>query len=250
MRTTLLAALGAILLAVATVEPASAERLTLIGRPQGDTLQISTVPSNTTTTDDDDSDVDFFESIWHMASDAWHAVTGWFGGAASKVTPPTPASLMKDVESRDSVQFVGLLKECGYKLKEIETTIGVVPAASLKFTVVRELSDGDKAYIDRKIRRWAEEDGSPASVIKRAIITTVLDINENRSYIVEELKVAFLPLPKATFSLGPAEGRLSPESDILLRAIKGQARRAVRPPTATPAPAPAPTPAPTRPLTN
>jgi hypothetical protein len=245
MRTTFLAALSALLLAFLSASPAAAERLTLVGRPDGGVLKVATQPANTTGIEDDESDVDYLESIWHMATDAWHKVTGWFGGAAEKVTPPTPASLMKDVETRDSVRFVGMLKECGYKLKEIETTIGVVPAASLKFTVVRELSEGDKAYIDRKLRRWAEEDGSPASVIKRAIINTVLDINDNGAYVVEELKVALLPLPKATFSLGPAEGGLSPENDILLRAIKGQSRRTVpRPPAA------AGTPAPTGPLTN
>ncbi len=90
---------------------------------------------------------------------------------------------------------------------------------------MRELTEGDKAHLDRTLQRWAAEDGSPSARIQRRIIYTILDINDLGKYSVDELKVTLLPLPKATFSLGPAEGGLSAETDILLRAIKGQARR-------------------------
>ncbi len=89
MRLTLVAALTAALLASVPAAPASAERLTLHARPQGDTLKIELRPSNTTGLDEGHSDVDLLDSIWHQVRRAWHAVTGWIGVAADKVTPPT-----------------------------------------------------------------------------------------------------------------------------------------------------------------
>ncbi len=215
MRQTIIVATAAFLLIVPAAHQAAAQ-----GQTPAAARQTLVLQANMAT-----SDVDYGESLWQVARDAWNAVYGWFGGAANRVTPPTPASLMADIENKDSRRFVNLLLECGYKLKEIQAGIGVIPAASLKFGLVRELTEGDKLYLDQKLERWIEDDGSPASIIKRAIIYTILDINDKGQYAVEELKVEMLPLPKATFSLGPVEGGLSQEGEILLRAIKGEPGR-------------------------
>lgn len=155
------------------------------------------------------------------------AVGFWLGSAYTSVTdglsPPSPETFAKSFrKSKNPDDFWQLVGDAGYKLKEISTDVGVVPDVTFSFRYVRELSDGDINWIERKLRRHEEKYHDPLSFAQRAIIYTLLSINTSDFYYVEELAVKLLPLPTARFSLNPWDNDLSWEHDTLLRAIQGQ----------------------------
>lgn len=157
------------------------------------------------------------DSVTYWADYAFNAVT-------SGLTPPSPETFAKSTRSKDPNDFWTLVGDAGYKLKEISTDVGVVPDVGFRFKYVRELSDGDVNWLERKLERHGKKFKDPLSVIQRTIIYTLLSINSSDVYYVDELKVKLLPLPKAEFSLMPWDSGLSEEHDTLLRAIQGKKR--------------------------
>ena len=155
------------------------------------------------------------------------AVGYWLGyaytGITDGLTPPSPETFAKSFrKSKNPDDFWQLVSDAGYKLKEISTDVGVVPDVSFSFRYVRELSDGDINWLERKLRHHEDKHRDPLSFAQRAIIYTLLSINTSDFYYVEELKVKLLPLPTARFSLTPWDSDLSWEHDTLMRAIQGQ----------------------------
>jgi hypothetical protein len=150
----------------------------------------------------------------------------WFHSLITAITddlaPPSPESFAKSVKSKDVNNLWRLVGDAGYKLKEISTEVGVVPGVAFKFKYVRELSDGDINWLERKLERHARQYQDPVSAMQRMIIYTLLNINSSDTYFVSELQVKLLPLPKAQFTLQPWDSGLSPEHDALLRAIQGK----------------------------
>ncbi len=159
---------------------------------------------------------------WYQSAAYWLAST--YNSITDGLTPPTPETFTKGFKSKDPDDFWQLVGDAGYKLKEIATDVGVVPDVGFKFRYVRELSDGDVNWLERKLRRHEEKYRDPLSMAQRAIIYTLLSINSSDDYFVEELRVKLLPLPTARFSLVPWDSGLSWEHDTLMRAIQGQQR--------------------------
>jgi hypothetical protein len=158
-----------------------------------------------------------FDTVVYWLDSVYTAIT-------SGLTPPSPETFAKSVRSKDPYDFWKLVGDAGYKLKEISTDVGVVPDVGFKFKYVRELSDGDINWLERKLNRHAEKFGDPISLMQRTIIYTLLSINSSDVYYVDELRVKLMPLPKVQFSLMPWDNGLSEEHDTLLRAIQGKAR--------------------------
>ena len=152
-----------------------------------------------------------------LAAGSTRPFIGW-----APPTPPSPETFTKSFKSKNPDDFWQLVGDAGYKLKEIATDVGVVPDVGFKFRYVRELSDGDINWLERKLRKHEEKYHDPLSYAQRAIIYTLLSINSSDVYFVEELKVKLLPLPTARFALTPWDSGLSWEHDTLLRAIQGQ----------------------------
>ena len=158
----------------------------------------------------------------------WFDTIGyWVGFAYTSITdgltPPSPETFAKGFsKSKNPDDFWQLVGDAGYKLKEISTDVGVVPDVGFRFRYVRELSDGDINWLERRLRKHEEKYHDPLSLAQRAIIYTLLSINSSDVYFVEELKVKLLPLPTARFSLSPWDSGMSAEHDVLLRAIHGQ----------------------------
>jgi hypothetical protein len=157
----------------------------------------------------------WFDGMLHWLGSVYDSLT-------SGLTPPSPEAFTKRFKSKDPYDFWQLVGDAGYKLKEISTDVGVVPDVGFKFRYVRELSDGDINWLERKLRKHEEKFHDPLSFAQRAIIYTLLSINSSDVYFVQELNVKFLPLPTARFILTTWDSGLSWENDILLRAIKGQ----------------------------
>ena len=156
----------------------------------------------------------------------WDGTVHWLGAAYTSIsdglTPPSPETFTKSFSSKDPNGFWQLVGDAGYKLKEISTDVGVVPDVGFKFRYVRELSDGDINWLERKLRKHEEKFHDPLSYAQRAIIYTLLSINSSDIYYVQELNVKLLPLPTARFLLTTWDSGLSAEHDTLLRAIQGQ----------------------------
>ena len=158
----------------------------------------------------------------------WFDAAGyWLGAAYTSITdgltPPSPETFAKSFrKSKNPDDFWQLVSDAGYKLKEISTDVGVVPDVGFSFRYIRELSDGDINWLERKLRRHEEKYHDPISFAQRAIIYTLLSINTSDFYYVEELKVKLLPLPTARFTLNPWDIDLGWEHETLLRAIHGQ----------------------------
>jgi hypothetical protein len=158
----------------------------------------------------------------------YNAVAYWadylFTSITNGLTPPSPETFVKTMKTKDPNDFWKLVGDAGYKLKEITTDIGVVPDLGFRFKYVRELSDGDINWLERKLNHHADKFKDPLSMIQRTIIYTLLTINSSDVYYVDELRVKVLPLPKAQFSLMPWDSGLSEEHDTLLRALQGKKR--------------------------
>ena len=158
----------------------------------------------------------WFDSLGYWLSSTYTSVT-------NGLSPPSPEAFAeRGFNSKDPDGFWQLVADAGYRLKEITTDVGVVPDVGFKFRHVRQLSDGDINWLERKLRKHEDKYGDPLSVAERAIIYTLLSINGSDFYYVEELQVKLLPLPTARFTLNPWDNDLSWENDTLLRAIQGQ----------------------------
>lgn len=186
-----------------------------------------------------------------VAGAAWNAAMSslsWVGGAVgsvlSVVMPPTPGSLAAANKDQDGSELFRLLGLAGYKLKEIDSDVGIIPGVAFKFAIVRELSEADYDYLDEQIELFQIRRPGVIGDMQRAIVRSVVAINSAGDMQVSDLKLKVLPLPGASFTVSPSATVLSEESSILMRAIQRVDRR-IRTIAAEVRPGPAATP-PTR----
>lgn len=164
------------------------------------------------------------EEIGEAASSLWSRVTNVIYGAGDAVTPPTPIETLRSIKGEGKGEFWSMLEDAGYDLKEIDTEIGLIPGIEAKYLLKRELSDADREALEFRIERYAENAPGLIGMLERAIIVALLDASELGEYRIEEVKIQFLPLPAASFTLAPAESPLGEEHDRIFRAVKGQSR--------------------------
>ncbi len=157
-------------------------------------------------------------------SRAWSFITGAAGTAGEAVTPPTPIATLRRIKGEEKGEFWAMLEDAGYELKEIDTEVGLIPGIEATYILKRELSDADREALELRLERYARDSGGLIARLERAIIYSLLDASELGDYRIEKLKVQFLPLPAASFTLAPSEGPLDEEHDRIYRAIKEQAR--------------------------
>lgn len=161
----------------------------------------------------------FFGGLW-----TWVSYTA--GSAFYAVTPPTPSSMIKGLRDDDEKSpFFALIGDAGYKIKEIENGVGLPPDVTVKFGRIRNLSEADLDYIDRELSRWSRRDAGVVADAQRAVITTLVAINQSDSYVVDGVRMRLLPLPQVKFTLAPTVGGLGWESSQLMRAIQRLDRR-------------------------
>ncbi|MBF0129006.1 MAG: hypothetical protein HQL33_03340 [Alphaproteobacteria bacterium] len=151
------------------------------------------------------------ETAWDAASDL-----------VSSVLPPSPSHL---ASTEDEQELVKLMSYAGYKLKEIDSQVGIIPTIAFKFALVRELSEADWDFLDYRLELSRFHTPGLLPAIKRAIVEMVMRINTSGGYQVSELKVQMLPLPKVAFSITPKVTALGEESSALMRAIQRMEKR-------------------------
>lgn len=163
----------------------------------------------------------YLEVAWAITA----KTVGWVWGllydnVLDYVTPPSPTSITGGVDKKDAAALFSLMKDAGYKLKEIDTQVGIIPTIAFKFGIIRELSEADYDYLEEKLDSWYRQNAGPKVAIQRAILDTVIAVNLSGDYQVTTVKVQLLPLPKVAFSMGPKETALGEEGSALMGAIQ------------------------------
>ncbi|MEO5373894.1 MAG: hypothetical protein H7840_06385 [Alphaproteobacteria bacterium] len=155
----------------------------------------------------------------------WESAKGVMGAIGSALVPPTPGDFARSLTGRESSEFWKLLEDAGYKLKEVETSVGIIPGLSATFKLVRELSESDREWLERQMDLHARKDGSVVARMQRSILNVLLEASEMGNFKIEKLEVDLLPLPKARFVLSPSVNVLSEDHDALYRMLESVKRK-------------------------
>ena len=116
--------------------------------------------------------------------------------------------------------FRWLMNIAGYNLKEIESTVGLIPGLGLNFAVARELTEADRDYVERALERHARQNRGPINAIQRSIVYGILEASDLGKYGIEKVEIDLLPLPKVKMLMTPVDAPLSMETSRVLRAIE------------------------------
>ena len=130
----------------------------------------------------------------------------------------SPAEMARR-NARVTDDFAWLMDVAGYKLKEVESSVGLIPDIVLTFGQARQLTEGDRNYLERQLDRHALRHGDLLSMTQRAIVRAVVDASELGNFEVDKVEVDLLPLPKVKLVLAPSAAPLGLEAARLMRAI-------------------------------
>ena len=183
--------------------------LTATAQPNNTPPQPRTVPG--IPLQDPNSDESLFERLDRL----WEGAKGLF----SVTSTITATSQMRGGRQEDN-DFRWLMNIAGYKLKEIESTVGLIPGLGLNFAVARELTEADRDYVERALERHARLNPGPISAIQRSIVHGVLEAHDLGKYGIEKVEIDLLPLPKVKILMTPVDAPLSMETSRVLRAIE------------------------------
>jgi len=165
-----------------------------------------------------------YDQIVDSMTYIWSVIAGAADTASTAVTPPTPMSTLKHMRGEDKGEFWQMLEDAGYDLKSIDTEVGLIPGVEAVYIYKRELSDADREALEEKLEKHSHGHSGLIARLERAIIYALLDASELGDYRVEHLKVTFLPLPAASFTLIPTSEVMEMEHDKIFRAVKEQHR--------------------------
>jgi len=151
----------------------------------------------------------------------WGDLLGWVGlGTTSGHFARQHGALQRNAIQQQQDDFTWLMDIAGYKLKEIESSVGLIPSFGLTFGQARELTEADRDYIERMLDRHARRNPGPLATIQRTIVRGILDTAELGGFSVDKVEVAFFPLPKVKFVLSPTDAPLGIEASRIMRAIE------------------------------
>ncbi len=151
------------------------------------------------------------ERLWSGMMDAFG-----FGFGAGAITR---GHMTPHHQQRARDDFAWLMDIAGYKLKEIESSISLLPSLSLTFGQARELTEADREYVERMLDRHALRNPGPLAAMQRAIVRGVMDAGELGQFAVDKVEVDLFPLPRVKFQLTPSDAPLGVEASRILRAI-------------------------------
>jgi hypothetical protein len=138
--------------------------------------------------------------------------------AAPEAAGFSAETLRGQAQQRDD--FVALMETAGYGLREIETSIGLVPSSRMTFGPARELTDADRDHIERQLERHAQRQGGPLSRVQRAIVGSVIAASELGELSVDRVEIELFPLPQIRMALVPRDAPMSLEAGRLMRSIE------------------------------
>ena len=189
--------------------------MALLALPLPALAQAVTAPPSTVPTPLQELPAD--DGLLARAGRAWD---GLLGGAGMSLGPSSHArqySAHALRQSRDD--FTWLMTIAGYKLKEIESSISLLPSLSLTFGQARELTEADREYVERALERHARQNPGTLASMQRSIVRSILEAGELGGFTVEKVEVNLFPLPRVKFQLAPLDAPLGLEASRIMRAI-------------------------------
>ena len=106
------------------------------------------------------------------------------------------------------------LADAGYEVASIETEVGLIPNVKVTLQVVRELSEADRAALDRTLLIDDQRQPGLIPSIERGIVHALLEASQSGDMRVSKLVISVFPLPSANFTMTPAEGPLSVQNTL------------------------------------
>jgi hypothetical protein len=164
-----------------------------------------------------DQSLGTMEAVSETIDSAASAIKTYFQFSSS---PPMMSRQLIAQMQDDDLSFKTLMDAAGYKVKEIETGVSVVPYFSLTFGKSRELSEPDRIHVSSLLRKHERANTGPVGYAERKIITAVLDLQDLRDFTLDKVLVDLLPLPKVNFTASPSDAPLSEEATKIIRAIE------------------------------
>lgn len=148
---------------------------------------------------------------------------GWVVSVADSALTLTGLSFgeINPPDTAESINLTKLMGIAGFKIKDFETSVGLIPSASMTFGLVREMSQGDQYYLERTLYQDSVRRRGLLSAIQRRIIHTIIDVSSRQGYQVSKVDINLFPLPSVTLAVTPsAAPPLSPETTLVLQAIE------------------------------
>lgn len=148
---------------------------------------------------------------------------GWVVSAADSAWTLTGLSYgdINPPSSAESIDLTTLMGIAGFKIKQIDTSVGIIPSAGMTFGIVRLMSQGDQYYLERTLYHDSRQRRGLLSAIQRRIIHTIVDVSATKDYRVSKVDINLFPLPSVTLSMTPAVAPpLTAEATTILQAIE------------------------------
>ena len=174
---------------------------------------------------------DPIDAVSRGVTAAWdgvrNTVSALLGQAPTEaVTPATPTEVLREINgSSQHSSFWDYLKDAGYDLAEIDTSVGIIPDIKISFQLVRELSEADRDWLQQELETDAMRRRGLTAKVQRRIVQTLLDASEFQDLRIGKLVIGILPLPSADFVVEPSNAPLSEDHDTIYRAILNKSTR-------------------------
>jgi|GEM_PF-1301312 len=117
----------------------------------------------------------------------------------------TPMSEQVSERSGPPLDLTALMDIAGYKVTSIDSSFGLIPGASMKFGIAREMSNSDQEYLDQVLYLDSRHRVGLVAELQRRIVRAVRDAIEGGGLEVRSVTVTFLPLPDVSLSVSPKE---------------------------------------------
>jgi hypothetical protein len=126
---------------------------------------------------------------------------------------------MRSKSEPDPVDLAKMMDTAGYKLAEFESSVGLIPGASMLFKISREMSESDRDFLEHELYKDSRARKSLRSAVQRRLIQAIIDISESDGFQVSKVEVTLLPLPKVDLTISP-KGSGGSDTTAVLRAIE------------------------------
>lgn len=149
-------------------------------------------------------------------------VLEWVGYAAGTVQGLVELALgsSADAATPDGLDFTKLMDIAGYTTEEFQTSVGLFPGAGMTFGIVREMSESDQDYLERRLVQDSHLRPGPLPGMQRKIVRSVLDVSEADNYEISQVVIELLPLPSFKLVVTPKDAPMSQDTTSILRAIE------------------------------
>jgi hypothetical protein len=101
--------------------------------------------------------------------------------------------------------FTSLMDIAGYRVTEVNSSIGILPDAGMVFGIAREMSDSDQTFLERSLYRDSLRRPGALSAMQRKIVHSIIGVREVGSFEVSKVEIIFLPLPKVALVVSPKD---------------------------------------------